>query len=210
MNKEEYWRLFRLLHDDVQTAIGCNISFLAINRIASKRRDIYDRCNLHSAFWNTTTYALQAAFFMAIGRIFDKATGSFSIEDLVEQTIEHPGFFSKAKPTRKDLEPLRQQLAPHVKAFPKIYGAIRHKYFAHRSRATKEVIHDLFSKTNMKEVAAILKSVHNLIGGIEYEMQQDGRLPAQWRGGHYDSVRREYQTSAESFMLGLVTKATAL
>lgn len=97
MTGEEYWRLFHLVRGDVESAIGCSSTYLTINRLAREDRNVLDRYNRHADFWRSTAYGLQTGFFMAFGRIFDRANGSFSIEDLVEQTIEHPGFFSKAE-----------------------------------------------------------------------------------------------------------------
>lgn len=233
MDSEEYWRLFHLVRGDVEAAIGCNSTYQTIHRLARENQDVLDLYNRYADFWRATTHGLQSGFFMAFGRIFDRAGESFSIEDLVEQTIEHPGFFSKAElrkrkreyshiygdaldpdwlilyidsatePTRQNLELLRTELGPHIKKFKEVYGPVRHQYFAHRTKATEDVIAELFSKTNVTEAADILKSVYDLIGGIQ-DMAANGTLPGQWHHGHYESLYRKYESSAESFVRQLV------
>lgn len=229
MTSEEYWRLFHLVSGDVEAAIGCSSTYRTIHRIASENRQFLQRCNEHADFWRSITYSLEAGLFIALGRIFDRANGSFSVEDLVKQTIEHPGFFSKAEirkrkrevlklfgddpdpdwmepylanlsePTRADLELLRTELQPHAAKFPDVYGKIRHKYYAHRSTLTQQAVDDLFGQTDVNEVASILASIYDMIRGIQ-DMAANGTLPGQWHPGHYDRLYRVYQTSAEDFI----------
>lgn len=90
-------------------------------------------------------------------------------------------------------------MQPHAQKFRDIYGPIRHKYFAHRSTVAEEVIAELFSKTNVKEVSDTLKSVYDLLRGVQ-DLAMNGTLPGQWHAGHYDTLYREYEASAERFI----------
>lgn len=220
------------MRGDLEAAIGCSSTYLTINRVAAADRDVAQKYNRHADFWRATAYGLQTGFFMALGRVFDRSNGSYSIEDVVDQTIEHPGFFSKAElrkrmreawkiygdqedpellaknlagawePTRNDLDVLRTELAPYVQRFRAIYEPIRNKYFAHRSKATEEVIGELFSKATVNEAAEILRFVYGLIRGIQ-EMTANGTPPGRWYGKEYDQLYRIYETAAENLVKGL-------
>src|ERR1035437_10228685 len=185
MTSEEYWRMFHLVRGDIETAIGCSSTYLTINRMAVDDRSIEQRYNRNADFWRATTYALQTGLFMAVGRVFDKTKNTYTIDDVVEQTIEHPGLFNKAalrqrkreslklfgdrpdpewlpayvanawEPNRASLEILRTELVPHAKKIIEVYEPIRHKYFAHRGKDSQEAIAELFKKTAITEVADI-------------------------------------------------------
>jgi len=117
-------------------------------------------------------------------------------------------FMANARePQRKELVLLQQELNPDVKTFKEVYGPVRHRYFAHRSTATEDVIAELFSKTNFNEAAEILKFVYDLICGIQ-SMAWNGTPPGQWSHGHYERLYRQDERSAESFMRGLLPSQT--
>src|ERR1019366_7049422 len=197
VTSEEYWRMFKMVRGDVVAAIGCNSTYLTINRLGVEGFGVAVTYNLQAEFWSATTYGLQTGFFMAVGRIFDQRKDAYSIEDVVEQTIEHPGFFARSElrkrmreaqriygdqpdpemlaarvssawePKRRNLEILRTELKPQVKKFIEVYEPIRHQYFAHRGKASEEVIAELFSKAFKSEMAEILRFVYRVICGID-------------------------------------------
>lgn len=232
MDSEEYWRLFRLVKGDVEAAIGCSSTYLTINRLAAADPKVWQKYNGHADFWRSTAYGLQTGFFMAFGRVFDDSKTAFNIEKLVHETIEHPGFFSKAEfrkrmrdvwkvygdqpdpdllakrvaeawePTRKELEVLRTELAPYPKKFRAVYEPIRDEYFAHRSKTNESGIEELFSKAMIDDAAEILRFVYGLVCGIE-QMAINATPPGQWYGKDYDKLYRIYETSAETFVRGL-------
>lgn len=229
MNQEEYWRMFHLVRGDVEAAIGCSATYLTINRISAADYDTAQKLNRHADFWRATTYSLQSSFFIALGRFFDKTKGTYTIEDVVDCTIEYPGFFTKeelrkrkredsqvfgdapdpewmaeylasvCEPSRKDLELLRTELKPHIETFRKIYEPIRHQYFAHRAKSSSEAITALFSAATVADLAEVLKFIYGLIWGIT-EMAHNGALPGQWSEKHYDGLFRVYQESTEELI----------
>jgi hypothetical protein len=226
VTSEEYWRMFKMVRGDVLAAIGCNSTYLTINRLAAEGFGVAVTYNLQAEFWTATTYGLQTGFFMALGRIFDQRKDAYSIEDVVEQTIDHPGFFAKSElrkrlreaqriygdqpdpdtlaarvanawePSRSDLAILRKELKPHVKKFIEVYEPIRHQYFAHRGKASEEVIAELFSKAFKSEMAEILRFVYGVICGIE-KMAINATPPGQWSDKDYDNLSLEYAAKTE-------------
>jgi hypothetical protein len=233
MTSEEYWRMFHLVRGDVETAIGCSSTYLTINRLAAGNYDILQQYNRNADFWRATTYALQTGLFMALGRMFDQTKNTYTIEDLAEQTIEHPGFFTKAElrqrkreslnlfgnapdpewlpgfvanvvePNRASLAILKTELQPHVDKFITVYEPIRHRYFAHRGKDSEQAIKELFEKTAIVEVAEILRFSYGLITGIQ-DMAYNGTLPGKWTSDKsYDSLFKEYEKSTEELVKGL-------
>lgn len=233
MTGEEYWRMFHLVRGDVETAIGCSSTYLTINRMGTRDQDIYQAYNRAADFWRATSYGLQTGLFMALGRVFDQTKHTYTLEDVVEQTIEHPGFFTKAElrkrkreslrlfgnqpdpdwlapfvanvrePGRSDLETMRKELQPHIDKFIGLYEPIRHKYFAHRGKDSQEAIEELFKKTVITELADTLRFAYGLIMGIQ-DMAWNGTLPGQWSTDKaYDGLFREYEESAETLIQNL-------
>jgi hypothetical protein len=110
MDQEEYWRMFDLVMADVEAAIRCNSTYLTINRLRSEDYGVALKLNQNPLFWQTTTYSLQLALFISLGRVFDKTRGTYTIDDVVKNTLEHPGFFS------------REELRKRKRAVEKLYG----------------------------------------------------------------------------------------
>jgi len=224
--------MFHLVRGDVEAAIKCSGIYLTINRLAVADYDTAMRFNGHAEFWNVTKHGLQIGMFMAIGRAFDQRRDAYTIEDVVDQTIEHPGFFSKSalrerkrevskifgdqedppwlveyirdawEPTRKELEALRTALEPHVLKFREVYEPIRNQYFAHRGRASQDVIDELFSKTAISEVADMLRFAYGLIGGIQ-QMANNATPPGKWSDGGYHRLFRVHEEKTESLVKSL-------
>ena len=233
MTSEEYWRMFHFVRGDIETAIGCSSTYLTINRLATNDHNIAQKYNRNADFWRATAYALQTGLFMAVGRVFDQTKNTYTIEDVVEQTIDHPGFFNKAalrqrkrdslnlfgdqpdpdwlppyvanawEPSRTSLEILRSELKPHVEKFIEVYEPIRHKYFAHRGKDSQEAIEELFKKAVITEMGAILRFAYGVVMGIQ-DMANNATLPGQWTSDKsYDSLFKEYEDSAETLVKGV-------
>jgi len=221
--------MFHLVRGDVEAAIGCNSTYLTINRVASEDYEMMRKLNRHPDFWRATTYSLQSSLFIALGRFFDKTKGTYTIDDVVECTIEHPGFFTKdelrkrkrkhgkifcnepdpmwltdflasvREPSLKDLEVLRTELKTQTNKFRSIYEPIRHQYFAHRAKSCSEAITALFEAATANELAAILKFVYGLVGGIT-DMAHNGTLPGQWNDKEYQRLFGTFEKSTEELI----------
>jgi hypothetical protein len=206
MTTEEYWRMFELIRRDIDGAVASNTTYFKIHNLGASDSDIAYKYHRTAEFWNVTTYSLQTTFFIAFGRIFDRRSDSFSVQGLVEATIEHPGLFAKNavrerkreaskifgttpdppwlteyierawEPARKDLEPLRDALSPYEKKVKEVYRPLRHAYFAHRGQASEDAIAALFGKTLIVEVAEILTFLYTLVWEIR-DMADNAKRP---------------------------------
>ncbi len=230
--------MYHLVRGDAVAAIGCSSTYQTIHRLGADDREIAQKYNQNAAFWNATTHALQTALFMALGRMFDQTKNTYTIEDVVEQTIEHPGFFTKAElrkrkreslrlfgnapdpewmpgylenvvePNRGSLAILKSELQPHVDKFVTIYEPIRNRYFAHRGKDSEQAIRELFEKTTKAEVAQILRFSYGVIMGIQ-DMADNGTLPGKWTSNKsYDVLSREFEDSAEALVSSLTEKTS--
>jgi HEPN superfamily AbiU2-like protein len=202
ISEAEYWRMFDSVSSDVDAAIKTNHAYTKIHELAGGDVDIFNKYQRFAHFWNVSSYAFQAAFFVSFGRIFDTRSDVFSIQKLIAATIAHPGLFSKAalrerkrhasqirdvdpqwlidfvaqahEPSSSDLNIFQSALAPHYDKFKNIYKPIRHKYFAHRGTDTRQAIEELFSQTLKSDVEEILRFLHTALKAI-WEMAWNGR-----------------------------------
>lgn len=232
MTSEEYWRMFHLVRGDIEAAIGCSTTYLTINRLAAADSEIARKYNQRADFWRATTYGLQTAFFIALGRVFDQSKNTYTIEDVVEQTIEHPGFFSRDalrtrmrgvwgvhgdqpdpellaervavawEPCRKDLGVLKVEFEPYLEKVRQVYEPIRNQYFAHRGKASEVAIGELFKKAVISEMANILRFAYGMISGIR-DMANNATPPGQWGGKDYEQLHRVYEQSTEALVRSL-------
>ena len=194
MTEEQYWSLFHRIHRDVEAAIGSNQAYLTIHNLSVAEPQIQNKINRFPEFWTLNTFALQTAFFIAFGRLFDKRKHVCSVHTLVDATIANPLFFSKIallarkraatnihepdpawladyvqnawEPTAADLRTLKVALDPHWKKFKITDWPIRNKFFAHRSTDSDATISALFGKTLISDVTEILCFLHTLIHAI--------------------------------------------
>lgn len=222
--------MFHSIRGDIEGAIASNYTYLKIRNLGSEDEEIYHKYQRNADFWRLINYSLQTTFFIAFGRIFDRRRDTFSVQDLVEATMEHPGFFSRDQlrarkrrdaqvagkdpewllgylasswePTRSDLACLESALSPHVSKFEQIYQHIRHAYFAHRGRAAEEVVSGLFSQTRIGDVEEILRFLYTLIDSIQ-EMASNGTRLDLGNTGAYERQVARASKDAEIFIRGL-------
>lgn len=215
MTSEEYWRLYDAVRGDLDITISSITTYLTIRRMALADEEIMAGLNREAEFWRIASYALQEAFFLGLGRLFDDTRGTISVEDLVNATIEYPGFFTREEmrrrklssihlehgepepewfvnfvenawaPKRGDLEYLRSELQPYVKRFREVYEPIRHQYFAHRSKMSETAIGALFEGAVVTEAIDILKFLKALTGSI-WDLAWNGEKPDLTRGHGYE------------------------
>ena len=98
-------------------------------------------------------------------------------------------------------------MQPHVVKFIAVYEPIRHKYFAHRGKDSKEAIEELFKKAVITELAGSLRFAYGLIMGIQ-DMAWNGTLPVQWSTDKaYDGLFKVYEKSTERLVQNLKNRA---
>ncbi len=96
MTAEEYGKLLNHIRNEVETASAAFYTAREINRFALGSSENYEKLNRDARFWNLQVHALQTAYLMGLGRLFDKRRDVHSIVGLLKATEANPGYFSKA------------------------------------------------------------------------------------------------------------------
>jgi hypothetical protein len=227
MTEAEYWRDYALTRGDVETAIYSFYANIEIHQFASEDLTIHRALDKSAEFWNYQVYALQTAYFIALGRIFDNGRDTHSIHHLLSATVEHPEFFSKEAfaarrireagqekpdyldeymkgvwaPTASDLRAIKNMLKPYTVKYKRVYRDMRIQVFAHKI-ATKLETNRLFSKTLTNDIEEILYGLRD-ITEILWQLYRNGRRPEE-RTGKYDYNER-IRSATRGVLRSLVT-----
>lgn len=134
----------------------------ALHFFAGSDFAVRDRLNRHPAFWNALLAGLQSSAFVALGRIFDKRSDTYSGIALLDFSEKYRGIFSRrtfeARQVRIglgldvakvsaakafELRPggladLRQQFEAKQRVFEDKVAPIRHEVYAHAGKLTFE------------------------------------------------------------------------
>src|ERR1700691_1771524 len=223
MTDADSWR------DDVHAAMVSCYTHRAINHLAASEMEVSAKMNNNAEFWHVTSYSLQNTLFILLSRILDPDSALHSVHKVLNATVAHPEFFSKAarqarklsvpgrglhpkildeedqdpwEPTAQDLRALKKELRPYKGKFDEIYRPIRNQ-IAHIILKDDEQIADLYSKTQKTEIDAILCFLHGLVKAIRY-MAYNGQPRDVKRDnyGYADKVAR-ISKDTESMLRGL-------
>jgi hypothetical protein len=179
--------------------------------------DVLRQIKREPAFWNVTAHALQTTFIITIGRVFDEAPRSHSIQKLLAEMATHAEYFSKQalerrrgadtsggdaswlpdylrdawEPTTADLEKVRDTLNPTVAKYQQVYQTIRHKMFAHKDIAVGT--NAQLGKTLIGDVEQILYALRDMLEAV-WQLYTNGRKPTLGKQ-KYDDEDRVRETS---------------
>lgn len=141
----------------------------AFNHLFGSDPDLRDRINDHAAFWIACMSGLQAAGFVALGRMYDNGTDAHHINGLLKAAETARGVFSRQALEERKVSHGLSRADAHgfaleasefdTKAFDKvrkeaelchkIYEArvqpIRHRVYAHANKTAREQIEALFA-----------------------------------------------------------------
>jgi hypothetical protein len=177
MTSDEYGRLLYRVREEVETSAAAFYTFQEINRFALEGGESYAKLNRDARFWNLQVHGLHTAYFMGLGRLFDKRPDVDSLIHLLDATEANPGTFSKEalaerkrraageaspewlaqyldrvwEPTVDDLREIRKEVEPSIRVYRHKYAAIRHKVFAH-SEKNQQLIAEAVERTVVAEV----------------------------------------------------------
>ncbi len=186
--KEELER-FRVDHEQAGQFFYAE---LAVHATARESEDVYHLLNGSTLFWNTLVGALQAAAFIALGRVFDtgKPQGVYRV---LRISHDHPEIFSKPflarrkgkklhaasslteymkhvyEPSPEDFRRLRRHLQKRKTIYEKNYDPIRDNYFAHNVATKAEEVEELFAATNIQELqrmVGFLAALHSALWSL--------------------------------------------
>jgi hypothetical protein len=158
-------------------------TLLTTHTLAGSDFGLFDRVNAHAGFWNGTLAGLQAAAYIALGRIYDPNDSNYNALALLAYTKEHFGIFSRSalqarkirvgmspddamryvsqafeeyEPKRTDLAPLQSALNEQREVYVTKVQPIRHEVFAHSGRLTPEDRDRLFAKPFDRELERLV------------------------------------------------------
>lgn len=177
MSDELFERELKIFQEDLEQGTQFWFAFLAVHEVAYRYKSAEALLNRAPLFWNTCAGALQAAAYIALGRLFDLDARSHSISRLLRIAHDHPEIFSKAALRRRMLA-RSAELSEHVdnfvgsayeatpadfsrigarvrkwrRIYETKYRDVRHKYFAHRQIWDRTEIAALFAKGTPPEL----------------------------------------------------------
>jgi hypothetical protein len=147
---------------------------------------------------------LQTTWFIALGRIFDRSSGAYSINDFLATTVAYKGLFSKRaladrkrkaaggeppwlddylktawEPSTADLEGIAAAIKPAEAKYAKRYKAIRDKVFAHRE--SSKLAATLFEHTLVSDIEDILFTLNETMKVKEVEQEDESALSQEFR-----------------------------
>jgi hypothetical protein len=198
MSEQEFWTDYELIRDEVWAAIETFYTYIEIHNFAADNKKNYRKINQNPRFWEITLYGLHRSFFIALGKVFDNGPDAHSIHKFIAACIRHPQYFSKKalaarkkkqglkpddlkkymktvyEPSIQDLRLLKKQVSSYRKKFDPVYKDIRDLVVAHKIIKDKGDVADLFSKTLIGEIEAILYFLYDLLQEI-WQLYHNGR-----------------------------------
>jgi len=199
MTENEYWKHFKQIEEDIDGALAVFHAEEESHHLAREDERIRRCLDADALFWNMQVASLQSTLFMILGRLFDSTKGTLSISRFLDETVDHPGYFSKDAlaarktaggpkpdwlddriaeawiPNRAVLAKLQKALQLHEER-AEVYRQIRHRYYAHRPLKDAHLIWDLFQQTNKKELSEILGFLCDVKAAI-WQLYYNGKKP---------------------------------
>ncbi len=184
---------------EVDSGIQFFFAYWAINTIIGRDKKAHEKVNRSPLFWLTMVGGLHTSFFIVLGRIFDQKS-KHNIDRLIASAQNNMNIFSKSllgdrkrreglssydtdnfiktayEPSVTDFRRIRKHIKKYRQIYESNYKAIRHKILAHKELSDAKAIHDLYTKTNVRELAKIfifLNKVHETL----WELLHNGRKP---------------------------------
>jgi len=199
-SEQRFIRELEVFRTEAQSGAQFLYGYLTLNSILSENKKALKAVNKTPLFWNTTMGALQTAFFIVLGRIFDQRS-THNIDRLLKLAQENIGIFSKEvladrkrqdssnadewlddylktsyEPTSKEFRDLRRKVKDYRNLYEANYRDIRHKIYAHKEVSEAEEVQKLFSKTNIRELQKIFVFINALYEAL-WQLLYNGRKP---------------------------------
>lgn len=189
-----------IFRTEAQAATQFFYAYIGVHMVARAHKSVHRMLNDAPVFWNTILGGLQAATFVALGRIFDQKS-SHNLDQLLRMAQRDRQIFSKAslgkrkqaesknayawlngyllrahEPTARDFRRLRSHVRKWRKVYEKNYQPLRHQVYAHKELAERQAISSLFAKTNIRELQRLLVFLGSLYQAM-WELFNNGRKP---------------------------------
>lgn len=196
--EQSFTRELEIFRTEAQAGAQFLYAYLAFNAIIGEDKKALRMVNHTPLFWKTIMGALQTAFFIVLGRIFDQ-TSKHNLDRLLKIAETNTDIFSKAalaarkrrdssnadewiddylkksyEPTKRDFRKLRKKVKDYRKIYEANYRDIRRKIYAHKEIIDPADVQKLFSKTNIRELQRVFVFVNALYEAI-WQMLHNGR-----------------------------------
>jgi hypothetical protein len=200
MKEDDFLNELEVFRKEFEACMQFFYAYQAINDVLEDNKKALNIINRTPLLWLTISGALEASFFIALTRIFDRNPKTHNVGRLLQIAKSNIDFFSaKALETRKRKsrandhewidEFMRDIYVPTIKDFQRleryveryrnisiIYVIIRHNIFGHRQRLNFNGIHNLYSQTSIRDIQKLLvflKRLHDCL----LMLFNDGRKP---------------------------------
>jgi hypothetical protein len=156
------------LDRDGRRAVAFVYTLGSFNHLVTSDPDLLDQINHHGLFWVNTMAAVQAAGFVALGRLYDSGGDVHHIDGLLDAAVLARGVFRRpvlemrklaagvepsaarklaagaTEPGPADFDRIRREFNSHRQQYVARVQPIRHRVFAHNSRAARADLDTLF------------------------------------------------------------------
>lgn len=105
---QEFEDELKLFRAEVDSALQCLYTFLALNFEGTHRKPVYRVLNRTAQFWNTVLASLQTTVFIVMGRIFDQ-NSPHNVDRLLKLAQRHIHLFSLAELAKRKQWPASQR-----------------------------------------------------------------------------------------------------
>lgn len=103
MTEGEWRNHFTQIANDIDRAWAVFNAGEEIHRLARVDARVRLCLDADAVFWNMQIESLQTSLFVILGRLFDSTKGALSVPKFLDETSEHPGFFSKKALTNRKI-----------------------------------------------------------------------------------------------------------
>ena len=174
--EEKFHHELNVFREEVESGIQFFYTQQAINIILRNDKVALKVINETPLFWKTNISALQTAYFIVLGRIFDQQS-RHNIDGLIKLAQDNREIFSKEalanrkreldsnadewldgylkevhEPTTEDFRRLKKHIKKYRRVYENSYRDIRRKIYAHKELSIGTEIQKLFSKTTFSEL----------------------------------------------------------
>jgi len=200
MKEDDFSNELEVFGKEVELCMRYFYAYRAINDVLGDDTKALNIINRTPELWNTISYALEASFFIALTRIFDRKSKTHNVGRLLQIANSNIDIFSAKAleartrkssananewigefmrdiyvPISKDFQRLEKYIEKY-RNISKTYITIRHNLFGHRQQLNLNGIHELYAKTNILEIEKLLVFLKRLYDSLLI-LFHNGRKP---------------------------------
>ena len=182
------------MQKDINSATAAYYAYVEFNN-ALCNPDVKRAADKAPSFWQTTKYSLQTTAILALARIFDSDSQTYSVNWLFSECFKHQSDLY-CKPA--EIQLLKDKLKPATKIYADKIKPIRNKIIAHSERLTAEQIVAEFKYLSHGEWQTVCSDLNSIITAL--------------RLAHTESIEitgEDYPNNIEELMRANVERVTS-